>query len=112
MLKFTHEYYRYQQNKHKQSKQTGGFHRDQCFLAISVNNRGIGEIHVKLYSDQLPRTCENFRALCTGEKGQGKIWKKPLHYKNSNFHRVIPKFMIQGVGSPGGALPAHASIHL
>ena len=49
----------------------------------------------ELFADTTPLTAENFRALCTGEKGNGKSGKA-LHFKNSKFHRVIPGFMAQG----------------
>merc|ERR1712224_459336 len=67
----------------------------QVFFDISIGGSPAGRITMELYADVVPRTAENFRALCTGEKGTGSSGK-PLHFKGSKFHRVIPQFMCQG----------------
>ena len=64
------------------------------FLDIHIDGKEEGRIILGLFNDTTPKTSENFRALCTGEKGVGKSGK-PLHYKGSRFHRVIPNFMAQ-----------------
>ncbi len=67
----------------------------RVFFDMAVGGAPAGRIVMELYADVTPKTAENFRALCTGEKGTGKSGK-PLHFKGSSFHRVIPGFMCQG----------------
>jgi peptidylprolyl isomerase len=64
------------------------------FFDITIGGQPAGRLTFDLFGDT-PKTSENFRALCTGEKGTGKSGK-PLHYKGSKFHRVISGFMAQG----------------
>ena len=58
------------------------------FFDMTIDGSSCGRITMELWADSTPKTAENFRCLCTGEKGFG--------YLNSTFHRVIPNFMCQG----------------
>ncbi|KAF6136394.1 hypothetical protein GIB67_000127 [Kingdonia uniflora] len=67
----------------------------KVFFDMTVGGTPTGRIVMELFTSVTPKTAENFRALCTGEKGNG-LSGKPLHFKGSKFHRVIPHFMCQG----------------
>ncbi|EPT29942.1 cyclophilin precursor [Toxoplasma gondii ME49] len=67
----------------------------RVFFDISIDKKPAGRIEFELFADVVPKTAENFRALCTGEKGTGRSGK-PLYYKGCPFHRIIPQFMCQG----------------
>ncbi|CCW61988.1 unnamed protein product [Phytomonas sp. EM1] len=63
------------------------------FFDITVEGESLGRIFVELFRDVVPKTVENFRSLCTGERGRSVC---PLYYKGIPFHRIIPGFIVQG----------------
>mmetsp|Transcript_94746 Transcript_94746/g.149886 ORF Transcript_94746/g.149886 Transcript_94746/m.149886 type:complete len:202 (+) Transcript_94746:71-676(+) len=67
----------------------------KVFFDISIGEEDAGRIVMELRMDVVPKTAENFRCLCTGQKGVGRSGRE-LHLKGSKFHRVIPDFMCQG----------------
>ncbi|XP_052749519.1 peptidyl-prolyl cis-trans isomerase 8 isoform X1 [Galleria mellonella] len=69
---------------------------DRVFMDISIGGLPSGRIVFELFNDVAPKTAENFRALCAGDAGVGKVTGKPLTYKGMVFHRVVKDFMIQG----------------
>lgn len=70
--------------------------RPKVWLEISLQKRVLGKITLELFGDVVPKTVENFRCLCTGERGVSAVSGKALHYKGSRFHRIIPGKVIQG----------------
>ncbi|KAK3204536.1 hypothetical protein Dsin_018582 [Dipteronia sinensis] len=65
----------------------------RVFFELSIDGHPVGRIVMELFADSTPITAENFWALCTREKGISTLGK-PLHYKGSTFHRMIPRYMV------------------
>ncbi|KAL3843374.1 hypothetical protein ACJIZ3_000777 [Penstemon smallii] len=82
----------------------------RVFLDVDIDKQRIGRITIGLYGQVVPKTVENFRALCTGELGKAPNGKL-LHYKGTPFHRVIPGFMIQGGDIVSGDGKGNQSIY-
>ena len=68
---------------------------DKVYFDVEIDDQPAGRIIFGLYGTTVPKTVQNFKSLCLGDKGTGTKGK-PLHYKGSVFHRVIPGFMAQG----------------
>lgn len=73
---------------HKDIKEPKQNSKNLVFIEITIDKKIIGKIIIKLYEDNVPYTCKNFKSLCEN--------KNNLTYKNSPFHRIIKDFMIQG----------------
>lgn len=68
-------------NSDGESSQNSPAVRARCFFDIKIGLMPAGRIVFELFSDVVPKTTENFRCLCTGEKGIGRVTEKALYYK-------------------------------
>ncbi|XP_064627116.1 uncharacterized protein LOC135487413 [Lineus longissimus] len=72
---------------------------DFVFMDISIGGEPAGRLVIELFSNDVPKTCENFKCLCTGERGvseHNELESYNLHYKGHLFHRIVPNGWIQG----------------
>ena len=85
----------------------------KVFFDVEIGGEEAGRMVFNLFGGMggVPKTAENFRALCTGEKGLGSQSGVPLHYKSSIFHRIIPGFMCQGGDFTAGTGSGGESIY-
>jgi peptidylprolyl isomerase len=101
---FLYNYYVSQQKVNEMKKRTpvdvetvqGLPQNKTVFLSIAIDDLLIGDIEIELFPSICPKTVENFRCLCTGEKGMIPSLDIPFHFKGNVFHRIIPNFMCQG----------------
>jgi cyclophilin family peptidyl-prolyl cis-trans isomerase len=81
--------------------------RPRVWMDISIGGKHAGRIIFELFAEALPRTCRNFRALCTGEMGISPRTGKPLCYRGSPFHRAVntdddaPQYLREGADGTG-----------
>lgn len=68
--------------------------RVRCFFDVAIGGLQSGRVVFELFCDLTPQTCENFRALCTGEKGVGETTKKALHYKVCLIFAILEKAVV------------------
>ena len=66
----------------------------KVWLEIQIGNQNIYRLTIALYSDTVPKTAENFRCLCTGERGKGERGT-PLHFRRTLIHKVIPRTLVE-----------------
>lgn len=84
----------------------------RVFLELSIDGEAAGRVELELFVDRVPKTAENFRCLCTGEKGRGLNGKR-LNLLGSTFHKIVPGFLciggdfIMGNGTGGESIYGH-----
>lgn len=99
---------------HFQSESSEKMGKSKCFMDISIGGELEGRIIIELYDDVVPKTAQNFRSLCTGDKGIGPNTAVPLHYKVSlplsalkgyafggfEYKKVFPFMVVSGESVP------------
>eukprot|EP00744_Colponema_vietnamica_P019446 GILI01027507.1.p1 GENE.GILI01027507.1~~GILI01027507.1.p1 ORF type:complete len:244 (-),score=17.94 GILI01027507.1:66-797(-) len=73
------------------------------YFDVTIEQEHVGRVTIELFNDTTPQCAENFRSLCTGERGTSKFHNVskfagsvPLHYRGIPFHRIVPNFIVQG----------------
>jgi len=87
-------------------------HNPKVFMDITIDDKDVGRLIIELFADKVPKTAENFRALCTGHMGISKHTGQELTYTGTKFYKIFQHLLVVGGDVTSKTSGNHRRIHI